>query len=87
MSLLLELENIIDVTYNNTNITCQTLLQKLISCIQNNNYKYVLIKLMNDTTGGHDLYCSLNIIWVIKSRRMRWAGYVAYTGEVHTGFW
>ena len=29
----------------------------------------------------YDLYCSLNIIWVIKSRRMRWAGHVAYTGE------
>jgi hypothetical protein len=28
-----------------------------------------------------DLYSSLNIIWVIKSRRMRWAGYVARMGE------
>jgi hypothetical protein len=25
----------------------------------------------------NDLYCSPNIIWVIKSRRMRWAGHVA----------
>jgi len=24
----------------------------------------------------NDLYCSSNIIWVIKSRRMRWAGHV-----------
>ena len=23
-----------------------------------------------------DLYCSSNIVWVIKSRRMRWAGHV-----------
>jgi hypothetical protein len=37
----------------------------------------------------NDLYSSPNIIRVIKSRRMRWAGYVARMGErkVHTGFW
>jgi len=29
----------------------------------------------------NDLYCSPNIVWVIKSRRMRWAGYVAHMGE------
>ena len=29
----------------------------------------------------NDPYCSPNIIWVIKSRRMRWAGYVAHMGE------
>jgi hypothetical protein len=36
-----------------------------------------------------DLYSSPNIIRVIKSRRMRWAGHVARMGqrEVHTGFW
>jgi hypothetical protein len=28
-----------------------------------------------------DLYSSPNIIWVIKSRRMRWAGYAAPMGE------
>ena len=27
------------------------------------------------------MYCSLNIVQVIKSRRMRWAGYVARVGE------
>jgi len=38
-------------------------------------------------TGGNyimrrfDLYCSPNIIWVIESRRMRWAGHVAHMGE------
>jgi len=31
----------------------------------------------------NDLFCSLEIIRVIKSRRMRWAGHV----EVYTGFW
>ena len=28
----------------------------------------------------NDLYCSSNIIRVIKSRRMRWVGYVARIG-------
>jgi hypothetical protein len=29
----------------------------------------------------NDLYCSPNIVQVIKSRRMRWAGHVACIGE------
>jgi len=29
----------------------------------------------------NDLYSSLNIVWVIKSRRMRWAGHVTRMGE------
>jgi hypothetical protein len=29
----------------------------------------------------HNLYCSPNIVRVIKSKRMRWAGHVAYMGE------
>jgi hypothetical protein len=35
------------------------------------------------------LYSSPNIVRVIKSRRMRWAGHVARMGrgEVYTGFW
>jgi hypothetical protein len=36
-------------------------------------------KLHNDEL--HSLYSSLNIIRVIKSRRMRWAGHVAYMGD------
>ena len=32
----------------------------------------------------NDLYCSSNIVRVIKSRRMRWAGHVAHMGG---GFW
>jgi len=32
-------------------------------------------KLHNE--GLNDLYCSSNTFWVIKSRRMRWAGHVA----------
>jgi hypothetical protein len=37
----------------------------------------------------NDLYSSPNIIRVIKSRRMRWAGHVAVWGkrEVHIGYW
>ena len=35
------------------------------------------------------LYSSLNVIWVIKSGRLRWAGNAALMGrgEVHTRFW
>jgi len=34
----------------------------------------------------HDPYSSLNIVWVIRSRKMRWTGHVArMTGEEHTG--
>jgi len=29
----------------------------------------------------NDLHCSPNIVWVIKSRRMRWPGHVAHMGE------
>jgi hypothetical protein len=37
----------------------------------------------------NDLYCSLHIFGVTKSRRMRWAGYVARMGrgEAYTGVW
>jgi hypothetical protein len=28
----------------------------------------------------YDLYSSTNIIWVIKSRRMRWVGHVPHMG-------
>ena len=30
----------------------------------------------------NDLYCSPNIVRVIKSKRMRWAGHVVRMGEV-----
>ena len=33
-----------------------------------------------------DLYSLPNIVRVVKSRRMRWAGHVALMGEVCTGF-
>jgi len=37
----------------------------------------------------NDLYCSPNIVWVIKSRRVRWAGHVAgmERGEAYTRLW
>ena len=37
----------------------------------------------------HDQYCLPNIIWVIKSTRVRWTEHVARMGrgEVCTGFW
>jgi hypothetical protein len=44
-------------------------------------------KLHNDEL--HNLYSSPNIVRVIKSRMMRWAGHMARMGEgeVFTGFW
>ena len=33
----------------------------------------------------NDLYSSLNIVRVVKSRTLRWAGHVAR--ETYTGFW
>jgi len=37
----------------------------------------------------NDLYSSPNIVWVIKSRRMRWAGHVVrmWRGEAYAEFW
>jgi hypothetical protein len=35
----------------------------------------------------NEMYSLPNIIWVIKSRRMRWTGHVARMGEVQTGLW
>ena len=29
----------------------------------------------------HDLFSSFNIVWVIRSRKMRWAGHEARMGE------
>jgi hypothetical protein len=34
----------------------------------------------------HNLYTSLNIIRVIKSMRMRWAGHVALIGEMRNAY-
>jgi hypothetical protein len=37
----------------------------------------------------HNLYCSPNIIRMIKSRRMRWTGLAARMGRrgMHIGYW
>jgi hypothetical protein len=37
----------------------------------------------------HNLYSSPSIIRIIKSRRMRWAGYVVQMGRrgMHIGYW
>jgi len=37
--------------------------------------------------GLNDLYCSPNIVWVIKWRRMRWSGHVARMGEERVVYW
>ena len=39
------------------------------------------VEVMGEWRKLHDLYCSPNIVRVIKSRRMRWAGHVARMGE------
>jgi hypothetical protein len=52
----------------------------------------------DEVTGGwrklhngelHNLYSSPSIVRMIKSRRMRWVGYVARMGgrELHVGYW
>jgi hypothetical protein len=52
----------------------------------------------NETTGDwrklqneefHNLHFSPNKIWMMHSRRMRWAGYVARMGSrgLHIGYW
>jgi hypothetical protein len=45
------------------------------------------IKLHNEEL--HNLYSTPNIVWVIKSRKMRWTGHVAWMGrrEACIGFW
>ena len=48
---------------------------KLTSFIKNEFHKMYLSVYLNY------LYCSPNIVRVIKSRRMRWAGHVAHMGE------
>jgi hypothetical protein len=37
----------------------------------------------------HNLYSSPSIIRILKSRKFRWVGHVAYMGrsEMHIGFW
>jgi hypothetical protein len=45
---------------------------------------YSLIKLHNEEL--HNLYSSPNIIRMIKSRRMRWAGHVALMGEMWNAY-
>ena len=34
----------------------------------------------------HDLYCSLNVIWVIKSRTMKWVAFVACAREKRNAY-
>jgi hypothetical protein len=41
-------------------------------------------KLLNEEL--HNLYCSPSIIRNIKSRRMRWAGYIARMGEKRSAY-
>jgi hypothetical protein len=48
-----------------------------------------LFNIIQNSEELHDLYPSPNIVRVIKSRRKRWAGYLARMGrgEACTGFW
>jgi len=49
--------------------------------LDHENYKLLLLFLLLINEELNDLYCSPNIVRVIKSRRMRWAGHVARMGE------
>jgi hypothetical protein len=58
-------------------------------------YTDLLKKIVGAKLGGrrnlrneelHNLYCSPSIIRIIKSRRMRWAGHVARTGEKRNAY-
>jgi hypothetical protein len=51
--------------------------------------RFVSLSIKLDNEELNDLYCSPNIVRVIKSRRMRWAGHVARMGRVdmYTGLW
>jgi len=52
-------------------------IREIIQYIILNYFYYTGLVLVND----NNLYCSPIIVRVIKSRRMRWAGHVARTGE------
>jgi len=54
MLLLLELEKVTDDTNNNTNIICQTQLQRLVRYKWNNNHKYAFTERMNGTAGRRE---------------------------------
>ena len=51
-----------------------------ITCMNRSPIFYILISLCNEEL--NDLYSLPNIVRVVKSRRMRWAGHVARMGEV-----
>jgi len=57
---------------------------------QNRVLREILVPERDEVTGEwrrlhngelNDLYCSPNIVWVITSRRMRWAGLAARMGD------
>ena len=56
--------------------------------IDNNKDGNDIININNDNEELNDMYSSHNVIRMIKSRRMRWAGQVARKGGgTYTGFW
>jgi hypothetical protein len=59
---------------------------------ENRVLRWVLRPKRDEVTGEwsqlhSDLYCSHNIVRVIKSRRMRWAGHIARRRKVCIGVW
>ena len=64
-------------------IICVRILLSLGTCSNKNTHIYIYNYICQSTAIElNDLYCSPNIVRVIKSRRMRWAGHVARMGEV-----
>jgi hypothetical protein len=72
--------------------------ERNLRVFENRVLRRIFVSKRDDVTGDwrtlhiekfNDLYCSPNIVRVIKSRGMRWVGHVASMGwgEVCTGFW
>ena len=51
-----------------------------------NNFRLIKSKNRGDNNELYDLYSSPNIILVIKSRRMSWAGHVAHMGDMRGAY-
>jgi hypothetical protein len=73
------------VYWSRENFICRLVLSKFLLLPHGSNLKY-LSNIIHEWRKLYiqelnDLYSSPTIVWLIKSRRMRWAGHVARMGE------